>query len=87
MISHCFSCAGCSDILQAMFPDSEIAMEMTVGPSIASYVFQFGLLPYLGSNLDADIDRAVGYSSQFDKTTTHMIVKQMKILFLCSESA
>ena len=70
-----------SALFQAMFSDSEIAKDFTMGRSKASYVLQDGLGPLLATWLCKKLrDSEGGYTLMFDETTTEQEKKQMDIL-------
>ena len=60
VMSHFFYSSGCVivDVFKAMFPDINIAQEMSCGPTKLSYLITFVFAPYFKQLLVEDLKKA-----------------------------
>lgn len=74
------SSSDLSKLFQAMFPDSEIAKEFSMGYDKARYLLCFGIAPYFESQLDENLQNCKSYSISFDESLNKDLQKnQMDI--------
>lgn len=77
------SCSNIVPLFRLMFPENEIAKNMTLGDRKISYVLTHGLGPYFQEEMLIDLCAAVSLGSfftvAFDEATTNQIQKQLDI--------
>ena len=82
------SCANKSDLLAAMFEDSQIAQYFFLGSTKLSYNITFGLEPYVKNLLLENVDEVNSYSLSFDESYNRIMKKgQMDLLIRFRDSA
>ena len=60
------------DTFQKMFSDSDIATRMKLGRTKATYLANFGILPYILMLLHDSINKPPGYTLSFDESRNKM---------------